>query len=256
MVLKRNKLTCRLAIVFGILLFCACGGQRTAEDKRLAQVNRDVGEAYMRQGNYTAALRELLKAEKMNPEDPFIQNDLGLCYLNKQRISEAIVHFKKAVALKPDFAPARNNLGTAYLALKEWDTAIAIFKEISQDALYATPHYPLSNIGLAYYHKGEYNTALVYYKKALKIQENFVNALRGAGRTYLAMHQGHMALRYFERAVDIAPKSPEIHFELAEANLMIGRKRQAILSYEDAIEMAMPESDVTKKAMMRLRSLR
>jgi type IV pilus assembly protein PilF len=246
----------RLVFFIAILAISACATQDAMQNKRLAEAKRDIGEAYMRQGDYTAALRELLEAERVNPKDHIVQNDLGLCYMNKKKMADAISHFKKAILLKSSYAPARNNLGTAYLALKEWDTAIKIFKEISKDALYGTPHFPLSNIGLAYYHKGQYKTALRYYKEALKIKDNFVNALRGAGRCYLALNDGRMALRYLHRAVSAAPKVPELHFELAEANLLVGRTRQAIVSYETAIELAMPESDIVKKARQRLRYLR
>ncbi|MGD8836641.1 MAG: tetratricopeptide repeat protein [Desulfobacteraceae bacterium] len=239
-----------------VLLITACSSVNTAQNKQMSAVKRDVGEAYMRQGDYTAALRELLEAEKLFPEDPILHNDLGLCYMNKKRMADAVVHFKRAVALKPSYAPARNNLGTAYLALKQWDTAIGIFKEITKDALYGTPHYPLSNIGLAYYHKGQYQTALSYYKKALKIQENFINALRGAGRSHLALNDGRMALRYLERAVKYAPKMAQIHYELGEAYLLVGRTGQAVVSYETAVEFATPESDVAAKAKQRLRSIR
>lgn len=245
-----------LLIILATLLMISCGGYDTARNQQLSQAKRDVGEAYMRQGDYTAALRELLEAEKLYTEDPIVHNDLGLCYMNKNRMSDAIFHFNKAVALKPGYAPARNNLGTAYLALKEWDKAIAIFKEISKDALYGTPHYPLSNIGLAYYHKGQYKTALAYYKEALKIQENFVNALRGAGRCYLALSDGPMALRYLEQAVQQAPKTAQLHYELTEAYLMVGRTRQALISYETAVEFAAPGSEVAIKAQQRLRSIR
>lgn len=254
---SKMKLLARgtLFLIF-IFLMTSCAAQDPTHNRRLAEAKRDVGEAYMRQGDYTAALRELLEAEKLYPEDHIVQNDLGICYMNKKRMADAISHFKKAVAIKSNYAPARNNLGTAYLALKEWDTAIEIFKGISKDALYGTPHYPLSNIGLAFYHKGDYHTALRYYKEALKIKENFANALRGAGRSYLALNDGRMALRYLQRAVKAAPKAPEIHFELAEANLLIGRTGQAIVSYESALELAMPESDIAAKAKQRLRSIR
>jgi len=243
-------------LLIAALLVTSCTGQEPNRNKRVAEAKRDIGEAYMRQGDYTAALRELLEAEKMYPEDHIVHNDLGICYMNKKRMADAISHFKRAVSIRPSYAPARNNLGTAYLALKEWDTAIEIFREISKDALYGTPHYPLSNIGLAYYHKGEFKTALRYYKEALKIQEFFVNALRGAGRCYLALNDGRMALRYLKRAIKVAPKAPEIHYEYAEASLLVGHTRQAVISYETTIELAMPESDIAAKAQQRLRTIR
>ncbi len=252
----RTDLICWLMIsslaVTGLL---ACGGQKVKQDARLAEATREIGEAYMRQGNYTAALRELIKAEQLNPQDHIVHNDLGLCYMAKKRMTDAIAHLKKATDLNPSYAPARNNLGTAYLTIKEWDAAIAVFKDITQDALYATPHYPLSNLGLAYYHKGQYQSALYYYKEALKIEQNFVIALRGVGRTYLAVNQGRLALKYLKQAVRLAPKAAEIHYDLAEAYLLVGRFGQARVSYEDVIDLGTPESDLVQKAKKRLRTI-
>lgn len=255
MKLKKRPIVYRVLYSLGFLFICACAGTHGPGDERLSEAKRDIGEAYMRQGDYTAALRELIEAEKMNPEDHLLQNDLGLCYMEKKSMAVAIAHFKKAVAVKPSFAPARNNLGAAYMQIKEWDAAIDVFKEITNDALYGTPHYPLSNLGLAYYHKGQYKTALGYFQKALRIQENFVNALRGAGKTYLALKDGRNALAYLERAVNLAPKIAEIHFELAEANLLVGRTNQAKASYETALDLAPPESDMAIMARQRLRTL-
>ena len=62
-------------------------------------------------GNYTAALGELLKAERLNPDDPILHNDLGLAYMAKEKIDLAVVHFEKAVQLKPDLLPGQKQPG-------------------------------------------------------------------------------------------------------------------------------------------------
>jgi type IV pilus assembly protein PilF len=54
--------------------------------KKKAAASRNLGEAYLSEKNYTAALGELLKAERLNPEDPILQNDLGLVYMAKEKI--------------------------------------------------------------------------------------------------------------------------------------------------------------------------
>lgn len=234
------------------ILISACGGQEALHNEQLAASTREIGEAYMRQGDYTSALRELLKAKSLNPEDAFVHNDLGLCYMAKKRMPDAIAHFRKAVALKPSYTPARNNLGAAYLAVEEWDAAIETFKEITKDALYATPQFPLSNLGLAYYKKGDYQNSLNYYKEALKLQPELVNAQFGIGRTYLALNQGRLALRYLSNAVRLAPKVAEIHFHLAEAYLLTGKIQQARASYQTVLDLASAESEWATKAKQRL----
>ena len=252
---RRGRFFGGLVLMLAIVMITGCAGQSVQEDMRLAESKRNIGEAYMRQGDYTSALRELLAAEKMNPEDAFTQHDLGLCYREKNLMADALAHLNKAVKLKPGYTPARNSLGRVYLEIGAVDKAIAIFKEISKDALYATPHYPLANLGLAYFKKGDYATALQYYHKALKLEPNFVFALHGIGRTYLAMNKGRLALAYLEKALQLAPKVAEIHYDYAEANMLVGHVAQAKISYENAIDMAPPESDIAVKARKRLEML-
>lgn len=255
---KKNTKMAATILLLSLLvpiLYC-CGGQDAKHNAEVAEATRSIGEAYMRQGDYTSAMRELMKAKEMNPEDPFVYNDLGLCYMAKKHMPDAIANFKKAINLKPSYTPARNNLGAAYLAVEEWDAAIETFKEITKDALYATPQYPLSNLGLAYYRKGDLRTALNYYKEALKLQPDFVTALFGTGRTYLAMNQGRLALRYLERAAALAPEVADIQFSLAEAYLLTGQMAQARKSYSTVIALEPQDSELSLKAQQRLGTIR
>lgn len=242
--------------IVAVFVLLSCAGQSTQHNEQLAEANREIGEAYIRQGDYTSALRELLKAEKLNPEDSFVHNDLGICYMAKKLLPDAIVHFKKAIALKPTYTPARNNLGTAYLAAKQWDAAIAVFEEITKDVLYATPQFPLSNLGLAYYNKGDYKNAIHYYKEALQLQPKLVFALFGLGRAYLDQNEGQLALRYLEQAAQLAPKVGEYQYYLAEAYLLTGQTAKARNSYMNVIELTSQESDLAIMAKRRLGMLR
>lgn len=255
--MKKARYTCNVVVsIAAVFALLSCAGQSAQRNEQLASANREIGEAYIRQGDYTGALRELLKAEKLNPDDPFIHNDLGLCYMAKKLLPDAIVHFKKALALKPSYTPARNNLGTAYLAAKQWDAAIEVFKEITKDVLYGTPQFPLSNLGLAYYNKGDYKNAIHFYKEALQLQPNLVVALFGLGRAYLDQNEGQLALRYLEQATQLAPKVGEYHYYLAEAYLLTGKTTQARNSYLNVIELVPQESDLAIRAKRRLGMLR
>jgi Tfp pilus assembly protein PilF len=239
-----KKLLCYSGLVLYLFGIVSC---TNGELKKQGEATRDVGEVYLLQGDYTAALNELLKAEKMNPDDPHLHNDLGLVYMAKDQLPLAIEHFKKAVDLKPDYAPARNNLGTAYLAMKNWDSAIICFNEVSSDLLYATPHYPLTNLGWAYYNKKEFALAEQFYKDALKRDPNFPIALRGLGLTYLATGKPRDAVSSFERAVKYSPVFPELFMDLAGAYAILKEYDKALLFYKKIVINA-PESPLAVEA--------
>jgi Tfp pilus assembly protein PilF len=239
-----NKLLCCTGFVFLIFSLASCAD---IELKKQEEAIRGVGEAYISQNDYTAALNELLKAEKIYTNDPHLHNDLGLVYMAKDKLSLAIEHFKKAIDLKPDYAPARNNLGTAYLAMKNWDSAIICFKEVTGDLLYATPHYPLTNLGWAYYNKKEFALAEQFYREALKIEPNYYVALRGLGLTYLAIGNPQEAVNFLERAVKYSPGFPEYISDLAGAYAIIKEYNKAMIFYRKVINTA-PGSQLAVEA--------
>jgi tetratricopeptide (TPR) repeat protein len=209
----------------------------------------------MRQGNFTAALSELLKAEKLTPDDHILQNDLGFCYLGKNRLDLSVKHLKKAIELKPDYAPAKNTLGVVYLKQKNWNAAIATFKEITDNLLYATPHFPLSNLGEAYFNLGNLDQAEYYYLEALKRKPNFPNALRGLGQTYIKKNRPKDAIYYLEKALETAPNSAPIYFDLANAYQMTRDRERSIHAYEKVLELA-PNSNIAKQSELSLYHIR
>jgi len=222
--------------------------------KNKGEAFRNVGEGYMGEGDYTTALRELLKAEKLYSKDPRLQNDLGLTYMAKGKPDIAINRFKKAIKIKPDYTPAKNNLGTAYLAQKNWDKAITCFKEISGDLLYATPHFPLSNLGWAYYNKKKFKLAEKYYQDALKIEPRFVIALSGLGKTYIATGRIFEAIAVLEKAVKNSPHSAELYLNLANAYRLLREYKKALRAYSKVIELA-PDSPLAIDAKKEIRNL-
>jgi len=215
--------------------------------KSQGEAIRMVGEAYLAQGQHTLALRELLRAEKLYARDPILQNDLGLTYVAKDELDLAVAHYKKAIRMKPDYAPAINNLGHAYLMKEEWDEAIECLTPLTGDLLYATPHYPLSNLGFAYYNRKAYERAEQYYLEALKIEPGFVYALRGLGKTYIMMGKVPEAVVTLERAVRQSPVSAQLHFDLGYAYALSREYPKARHAYGRVLELA-PNTPLSAEA--------
>lgn len=245
-------------ISIGSFLSCSGGQQRTASqdnNKLQAEAQRNLGEVYIAQGQYTNALQELLRAEALYADDPFLQNSLGTAYAAKGRIDQAIVSFNKALSLKPDYAAARNNLGGAYLLQKNWDAAITCLKELTKDLLYATPHYALYNIGWAYYNKKDYVNAEMYYQQALEIEPDYARAHWGLGVIYLTSGKLDSALGHFEKAVQKEPQFAQAYFDLGRAYEGKGNKTKAREAYERVITIV-PNGPLAEKATTALSYLR
>ncbi len=227
---------CALLLLAMVAQACAPMGEKAAQDRKKANAARNLGEAYLSEGNYTGALKELLKAEKLNPDDPLLHNDLGLVYMAKDKFNRAVGHFEKAIELKPDYSLAKNNLGSAYMIRKEWDKAIPILEDVTGDMLYATPHFPLTNLGWAYFNKGDYAKARRYLKKALKLKPEFFLARLHMGQTHLATGRLHQALTLFEKLAEERPQNPALLLALGKAYRMLGDYDSARLALKGAIE--------------------
>lgn len=227
------------------------GGER---NKAAAEATRNVGEAYLAGGNLLAALRELKKAEGLDPQDHITQYDIGLVYYYRERYDQAIPHFEKAVQLKPDFAPAINGLGNAYSAKGDWDKAIEAYQKIIEDVFYGTPHFALSNMALAYHQKGDYARAEKNFLEALKLSPDFVNALGGLAATYMAQGRYEEAVQKLDRAVRKEPKLAQLRFELGKAYRGIGDAGKAREEFQRAAQLA-PDTPLSEEAQRELKTL-
>jgi tetratricopeptide (TPR) repeat protein len=249
--MKRTCVALTLLLVFTGLAACSSPGSKSASDAKaseadasperkqaLAEATRSVGEAYLSGGNLIAALRELKKAEALYPDDHITQFDLGLTYYYRDRYDQALEHLQRAIRLKPDYAPAINTLGNTYSAMGQWDKAIETYERILEDAFYGTPHFALSNMGVAYYNKKDYVQAEHYFLEALKMNPDFINALAGLGTLYIDQGRYDEAVVKLGRAVRKDPKVGKLHFELGRAYRGQGDTVQAKAEFAKAAELA------------------
>jgi len=256
MKLPSIRLYARMAIVFLLLAFLAGSCVTTTQERiRKAEDKKRLGEAFYLQGNYTQALKVLLEAERLHPDDAELHNDLGLVYRAKEKYDLAIVHFKKALAINPGYAQAKNNLGWVYLDQKKWDKAIPIFEELLEDLTYITPQFPLFGLGWAYYNKKNYALSKQYYLKALKMDPKFIKALRGLGLTYKALGRISEAISTLERAVEISPQIPHLHYDLGQLYALAGDGIKAREAYENVIKLV-PHSALAAEAKKALAGLK
>lgn len=258
--MKMNRLFWAAA---ALIMFCVLSCAENLEvRKRQEETTRNLGEVHMGRGDYISALKEFLKAEKIYPDDPHLQNDLGLLYKQKERFELSIKHFKKALELKPDFADAKNNLGTVYMAQEDWDAAITNFKEIIGDLLYATPQNPLFNLGLAHFHKNAYEPAEKYFNDCLKYYQDgyqkdltYIKTLYHLGRIYLSSERVPQAVSVLEKAIKDAPRAAELYLFLGNAHILSRDYQKGLNAYNKVIELA-PDTPLAQEAKEKAASIK
>jgi len=246
-----NRLWITGILLIGLLLGCVTD---PASRKR-GEASRNLGEAFMSQQNYTSALKELLAAEQLIPDDPYLHDDLGQTYMARERYDLAIDNFKKAIALKPDYAPAINNLGVAYMKQQNWDAAVASFNLITRNLLYATPQFPLNNLGLCYYHQQKYDMSVKCYLDALRIQPNYLPAILGLSQTYKEQGKISEAIALEEESVRTYPDLIELHNDLGALYTASKNYPKAVAAYTRLIELAPDSSPLVKEARKSLDAL-
>jgi len=230
-----------------LLLVSACA--TTQERRRLARSKVDTGVAYLNSNDATAALKNFLDAQSLDPGNPEIHYVTGIAYHRKGRIEQAIEELEKATAKRSDFAEAHNYLGTLFLKKEQYDQAIREFQAALDNVLYETPEIALSNMGWAYYRQGLYKQALDAYRKAALIEPNRIlpRIFMNTGIVYHDMERLHEAREFLAKAASLAPYVAEYRYLLGLYHLEAGDKPEAVKELNAAINID-PRSIFAQKA--------
>ena len=144
---------------------------------------------------------------------------------------------------------------------KDWDAAIAIFKDLTQNLLYATPQNPMVNLGWIYYNKKAYPLSEKYYGDALQLYREglpkdctYIMALRGLSRTYIATGRYPEAVAALENASKEMPRAAQLYFELGEAYTLAREPDKALRAYRKVMELS-PGSELAERAQREVAKL-
>ena len=219
-----------------------------------AAYHMQMGLSHLGEGNYSAALQELLEAEKLDPDNPELLYSLAQAYMGKRRPDLAERKLLKLLTIKPNYSAARNDLGVAYLDLKRWDGAIQQFKIVKDDLLYEQHDHAAINLGLAYLGKGEYQTALETLN-AVRSRDPRNPIVRVViGRVLFAQDKTPQAIAEYRRALEIFPEYAAAHYYLGLA-LMKSDLVAARVAFRETARIV-PDSEIGRSSLEYLELLK
>ncbi|MBI5664469.1 MAG: tetratricopeptide repeat protein [Nitrospirae bacterium] len=225
-----------LCPVLFLLLIFSCASAPTMEDVKRAETLNNLGVAYLNDGQINEAYTEFQKALALNPGKKETLNYLGYISTRFKKYDEAISYYKKAISLDPNYADAVHNLGVTYADMGSWDEAIKYFKAALSNPVYSTPGQAYSNLGYAYYKKGDFVNAEKSLKDALIRNPVYPSAMYILGLVYIETNREQSAIEEFKKAIGILPEYADAHWELAKVYLKTGQKARALKHFEVVAE--------------------
>jgi tetratricopeptide (TPR) repeat protein len=132
----------------------------------------------------------------------------------KGEYRQAAMRYEAYLQKAPLFLPFRYNLGFAYYQLNIVDRALLHLTKAQQ----LVPEYYLVNIqlGLVCELAGQYSQALDYYRQAIRMNPNNLEAYIMVGNLNFSRNQLEIAATFYDAALDKIPAYP---------NAMLGRAR-------------------------------
>jgi len=221
-----------------ILAVALCSGCAAIEaSKKKASYHYQMGLSFLAEGNYTRALIELTEAEKINPDDPNLLNYLGQAYFFKKKYALAEQKYLRALEYRPSFSEARNNLGVNYLEMKRWDDAIKQLTMVTNDIFYQNIDDANMNLALAYYGKGDYDSALSLLRPVVGRNPRNPIVRLNMGRVYFADDKVGLSIAEFKKSIELNKDYAKAHYNLALAYLKLQDISAAKTEFREVIRI-------------------
>jgi tetratricopeptide (TPR) repeat protein len=134
-------------------------------------------------GDHAGAERALHRALELSPDDPETESLLGWAQMLQESYDEAMLTFQKVLTRQPANSLARINLGYICLKKRIFGEAIEhLSRAIRLDNDRKATLYAHFYLGLVYSEREMYDDAEAFYRKALALGPNLVEAYYELGR--------------------------------------------------------------------------
>jgi tetratricopeptide (TPR) repeat protein len=157
---------------------------------------------------------------------------------------ERLGYLLRAVKADATLYQARVDLGRAYYHAGDYDTAISHYKSALN--LRPSSGFTRNLLGLAYYYKGYVDQATAEYRKAIELNDRYIDAYLNLGLTYLYTDRAVQAIHVYEQALTVETDGSEkryVYRNLGMALAQMERIDDAKAAYRKALELDPTYSD-------------
>ena len=224
-----------------LFLFLSCSlltgnDTKTKKDKR-AEIYYSHGTSKLILKDYTNALKFLLKAKSLKPNDTKILNNLAMTYYFKKDFKKSQENFLKALHSDSQNSDARNNLASLYLKRGLLKKAEREYRRVQENLIYPHQYRVSYNLALIHLKRGKIKSALKHLKSSISGKKDYCPAKYLLGELYFSQKLYESAYKNFlEASKGACYSEPAPHFKQALALEKLGKSQEAQKKYELIIE--------------------
>jgi tetratricopeptide (TPR) repeat protein/DNA-binding winged helix-turn-helix (wHTH) protein len=234
----------RLHLLFGMDMEAAAAAFIRALEINPQDVDtmRGIAAVMHKEQRIEEAEAVLHKAIDLQPGNWSTIGALGALYFETGQYAAAADAFRQVVFLNPENWLGLGNLGSALMMTGDFDSAIDPLNRslgIERDA------YFLSNLGIVYYYRGEYDRSAELHReaaeempKSVSVWVNLGDALRFSSQPDEAIEAYRMAEELSAKEAEISPNAPDTLYFRAWAMAALGNIDEAEILVKRALRLA------------------
>ena len=182
--------------------------------------------------------QQIVKLEPNNVEDHLL---LGRLYRLDNDMVKAENEFKTAIKLQPDSEEALTTLAYLYNDEGDANRAIQTLSSIPESDRSAKLY---SALGYTYEEQKDYKNAIAAYRKAVALDHDNLDAMRGLAQNLLNDGQLDAALTEYKTIADANPEDPQTYLNMSDIYRRTGHFNEALDSLQKASSMVQDSVEV------------
>jgi type IV pilus assembly protein PilF len=183
-----------------IFLFSCSSTQENKKTSKQADIHYSYGTEELFNKNYTKAISHLLKAIKLDPNNPEVHNNLAMAYYFKEEKEMALKHIKRALELDPKNTDSLVNLASLQFEFGDFIQAEKNYKKALKDLTFEKHARTYYNLSLIEIKRRNFIEAKKYLNKSVQQSEDYCPSWLQLGKIELQAGNSKAAAKHFHQA--------------------------------------------------------
>ena len=217
-----------------------CGGgpqQREQEATHQSDFHYQLAVGHYHAREAPIAIRELLAAIELDDENIDAIYILGYIYQGRRDYVEAERLYRRALEIDAERYDIRNSLGTILLQKEMWEEAEDLFRGLTRVPTYVTPGHAHNNLGWALFQQRRYDEAIEQFEMAIMFQPELCQAYNNQGMAEEELQFVRQAMESYEDAIERCTNYAEPRYRLGAIYWQMGDVEIALELFEECVEL-------------------